>query len=139
MIAATDDAGKVMIYHVTSRRKLATPKWMPTSRLSALLSTPIPGSGVGPKTSQYASLDLEQADASFAALFCPVWYEGYDSPQHIWQAAAGLEIPEPKFGMIPLIFGTLKATSTRCCSRRRWPIGGALHQRILSPSVSSTS
>lgn len=110
VIAAMDDSGKVSIYHVTSRSRLATLKM--DDGLTALSFSPHNGylSAVGQKRSQQATLDLEQADASLAALFRPVWYEGYDRPQHMWQAAAGSEIPEPKYGMIPLVFGTLKAT-----------------------------
>jgi phosphate transport system permease protein len=110
VIAAMDDAGKVNIYHVTSRRRLATLHMDKAATAIAFSPHNRIFAGVSDTTSQYASLDLEQADASLAALFRPVWYEGYDRPEHIWQAAAGSEIPEPKYGMIPLVFGTLKAT-----------------------------
>ncbi|MFG0250012.1 MAG: ABC transporter permease subunit [Phycisphaeraceae bacterium JB051] len=44
------------------------------------------------------------------AIFLPVWYEGYTGPTHVWQSSAGTDDSEPKYGLYPLIFGTLKAT-----------------------------
>ncbi len=56
------------------------------------------------------SLDNPHADSSMKELFLPVHYEGYAEPRHIWQSSAGTDDAEPKHGLIPLIFGTLKAT-----------------------------
>ena len=39
-----------------------------------------------------------------------MWYEGYPRPEHVWQSSAGTDDFEPKLGMWPLVFGTLKAT-----------------------------
>ena len=44
------------------------------------------------------------------AIFLPMWYEGYVNPTHVWQSSAGTDDSEPKYGLYPLIFGTLKAT-----------------------------
>jgi phosphate transport system permease protein len=43
-------------------------------------------------------------------LFGRVWYEGYDQPAFIWQSTAGTDTFENKYSLVPLIFGTLKAT-----------------------------
>ena len=48
-------------------------------------------------------------DGSLSALFLPVWYEGEPAPKDIWQTSGGGGF-EPKLGLMPLIFGTLKAT-----------------------------
>jgi phosphate transport system permease protein len=42
-------------------------------------------------------------------LFTPVWYEGYPEPVHAWQST-GTDDFEPKLGLWPLVFGTMKAT-----------------------------
>jgi phosphate transport system permease protein len=42
-------------------------------------------------------------------LFGKLWYEGYDRPEWIWQSTAGTDLAEPKFSLVPLIFGTIKA------------------------------
>ena len=55
-------------------------------------------------------IDNPHPEASFRALFFPVTYEGYDQPAHIWQSSSGSDEFEPKLGLMPLIFGTLKGT-----------------------------
>ena len=49
-------------------------------------------------------------EITLAVLFGRVWYEGYDQPGFIWQSTAGTDTFEAKYSLIPLIFGTLKAT-----------------------------
>jgi len=55
-------------------------------------------------------LDPRHPEAGLAALFLPVWYEGYEKPSHVWQSSGGSEDLEPKLGLMPLVYGTLKAT-----------------------------
>ena len=43
-------------------------------------------------------------------LFFPVWYEGYDRPELVWQSSSGSDDFEAKFSLTPLIFGTVKGT-----------------------------
>ena len=49
-------------------------------------------------------------ETTLATLFKSVWYEGYEAPEHVWQSSSGADDFEAKFGLIPLIFGTLKGT-----------------------------
>lgn len=49
-------------------------------------------------------------DGNLAALFARIWYEGYDRPEFVWQSSGGTDQFEPKFSIVPLIFGTLKGT-----------------------------
>ena len=49
-------------------------------------------------------------ETTLATLFKPVWYEGYEEPEHVWQSSSGADDFEAKFGLVPLIFGTLKGT-----------------------------
>lgn len=49
-------------------------------------------------------------EITLRSLFRPVWYEGYPDPRHMWQSSAAVDSFEPKYGIVPLIFGTLKAT-----------------------------
>lgn len=56
------------------------------------------------------SMDTRHPEATLAALFAPVWYEGYVKPAHVWQSSSGTDDFEEKFGLYPLIFGTIKAT-----------------------------
>jgi phosphate transport system permease protein len=55
------------------------------------------------------AIDAGHADVSAGTLLRPVWYENYPRPVHAWETT-GHEAFESKFGLVPLIFGTLKAT-----------------------------
>lgn len=48
-------------------------------------------------------------EASWRTLFGPVHYEGYDEPAFTWQTTGGDEF-EPKYSLVPLLFGTFKGT-----------------------------
>src|SRR5690606_9161094 len=49
-------------------------------------------------------------EVTFSSIFKRVWYESYPEPEHVWQSSGANQDLEPKFGLVPLIFGTLKAT-----------------------------
>jgi len=49
------------------------------------------------------------AEVTLSVLFSRVWYEGYGQPEFIWQSTAGTDLAEPKYSLVPLIFGTMKA------------------------------
>ena len=55
-------------------------------------------------------LDAPHADISPAMLLRPVWYEGYPEPAYVWQSSSAVDSAEPKLSLVPLVFGTLKAT-----------------------------
>jgi phosphate transport system permease protein len=44
------------------------------------------------------------------SVFAKVWYEGYPEPTFTWQSSSGTDSFEPKVSLVPLIFGTIKAT-----------------------------
>ena len=48
-------------------------------------------------------------EISLRTLFGKVFYEGYDKPEYVWQTTGGEDF-EPKFSLVPLVFGTLKGT-----------------------------
>jgi phosphate transport system permease protein len=56
------------------------------------------------------SLTAPHADVSPKNLWGKVHYEGYEKPNFVWQSTGGTDDFEPKFGLMPLIFGTLKGT-----------------------------
>jgi phosphate transport system permease protein len=58
----------------------------------------------------HCPFDPMHPEANAAALFLPVWYEGYPEALHMWQSSSATDDFEPKLGLFPLIFGTIKAT-----------------------------
>jgi phosphate transport system permease protein len=55
------------------------------------------------------SVDNPHPETTLNSLFGTVWYEGYSKPEAVWQTTGGEDF-EPKFGLWPLIYGTLKGT-----------------------------
>lgn len=51
----------------------------------------------------------EHPEVSMSALWGKVWYEGYSEPEYIWQSSSSANDFEPKYSLMPLSFGTLKA------------------------------
>ncbi len=49
-------------------------------------------------------------EVSWKSLFAPLIYEGYSTPQYVWQSSGGSDDFEPKLSITPLIVGTLKGT-----------------------------
>lgn len=50
-------------------------------------------------------------EAGWRAFFGKVWYEGGAGPIYQWQSTGGTDDFEPKFSMVPLVFGSLKGTA----------------------------
>lgn len=63
------------------------------------------------QTGQYAlfHIDNEHPEVTWTGLWQQVWYEGYAQPDYIWQSSSAADDFEPKFSLVPLAFGTLKA------------------------------
>ncbi|MBW2204193.1 MAG: hypothetical protein JRF52_08850, partial [Deltaproteobacteria bacterium] len=56
------------------------------------------------------SISNPHPETTLKTLFGKVWYEGYEGPEYSWQSTGGTDDFEPKFGLVPLIFGTIKGT-----------------------------
>jgi len=48
-------------------------------------------------------------EISLRVIFGTLWYEGYSAPGFTWQSTSATDLFEPKYSLVPLIFGTLKA------------------------------
>ena len=97
--------------HMTSERNLLTIKAAaPVSRaaLSPKGNTLTVLDGNGALT--VWKMDIPHPEISFGTLFGKVWYEGYDKPEYSWQSSAANDDFEPKMSLVPLVFGTIKAT-----------------------------
>ncbi|SHO58121.1 ABC transporter permease subunit [Vibrio quintilis] len=58
---------------------------------------------------QFAAVDLRYPEISFSALWQKVWYENYPEPDYVWQSTSVSDVFEPKFSLVPIVFGTVKA------------------------------
>ena len=112
MLAAGYESGDLRVFLVTTSELLASPTSPQSEPVRSLLLTPKEDGVVafGPSRINRWSLDPKYPTGTMKALFTKIWYEGYNEPQHSWQSTGGTDDFEPKLGMIPLIFGTIKAT-----------------------------
>lgn len=102
--------GTVRVCHVTSARTLLD---LPSpTKPSALAMSPKDDAllALSADSTVRWSLDLKHPESSPRSLFLPVWYESYPAPAHVWQSTSASDDFEPKLGLAPLVFGTLKAT-----------------------------
>ncbi len=58
---------------------------------------------------QFVHVDNEHPEISWAVLWDKVWYESYEQPDYTWQSSSASNDFEPKYSLMPLAFGTLKA------------------------------
>jgi phosphate transport system permease protein len=115
VVAVGDADGGVRLWHVTSAREigsLASSDDRNRETVLALALAPREDGivALGSASLRTWELDLRHPEAGLAGLFSRVWYEGYPGPEHVWQSSSGTDDFEPKLGLVPLIFGTLKAT-----------------------------
>src|SRR5688572_8691132 len=108
---AQDDGGSLGLYYSTSERVLWTGE-SPLPGATAVALSPKMDGAMLAGAGSLAPIDVtsKQPEASWKSFFGKVWYEGYEKPEHIWQSSSGSDEAEPKFGLTPLLFGTLKAT-----------------------------
>ena len=107
-----DQNGQVYVHYATSEQT-----W---------LKLPVAESGIravafAPKSDGFVTLDAAGQlalyevrnpfpEVTLQTLFGAVWYEGYERPEHVWQSSSGSDEFEPKYGLMPLAFGTIKGT-----------------------------
>lgn len=112
LLAVGYEDGSVRLFNVTSRELIASADLSEAQHLVALDLAPKEDAIVALTDSQLhvLPLDPKYPEANLTALFTRVWYEGSERPEHVWQSTGGSDDFEPKLGLVPLIFGSLKAT-----------------------------
>jgi phosphate transport system permease protein len=102
--------GKVRLYYVTSERLMAQFDLGKEKPTSVILAPKDDGLAASAANGIWQwSFDRRYPEVTFKSLFSKIWYETYDQPEYVWQSSGG-DSYEPKFSLIPLIFGTLKAS-----------------------------
>ncbi|MSP50997.1 MAG: ABC transporter permease subunit [Alphaproteobacteria bacterium] len=113
--ATADAGGKIWLRHATSEQtlfKLARPD-AASGVINAMTIAPRDDAILISSTDgRYAVWDVEvpHPETTLSSIFGKTWYEGYAAPGFTWQSSSGTDSFEPKFSLVPLIFGTIKAT-----------------------------
>ncbi|GMR19882.1 MAG: ABC transporter permease subunit [Gammaproteobacteria bacterium] len=106
-----DERGNVRVFHATAKRLLldetisenALTHVSISPRSDRLLAEDIRGQIVS------WQVNNEHPEISWAVLWGKVWYESYKKPSFTWQSSSASNDFEPKYSLVPLSFGTLKA------------------------------
>ncbi len=121
LFAVADEGGAVRLLQSTAGREVLTVEAKAESAVGGTGRMPAGASllAIPPRETRLVaagggglaawSVDAGYPDVSARTLLFPVWYESYPAPVHAWETT-GHEAFESKFGLVPLIFGTLKAT-----------------------------
>ena len=107
-----DASGAVAVHHSTSSQTLLQIPGNGSAIVAAMFAPKTDGAVVLDDSGRLITYDIENEhpESTFSSLFFPVLYEGYEEPLHIWQSTGGSDAFEPKFGIWPIMFGTLKGT-----------------------------
>lgn len=127
--AVVDDAGGLGLHYGTSARTLF---------LEQVSDVPLRAVGISPVDDQIIVEDdtgtitrfdvwNEHPETSLKALWGKVWYEGRQDPEYVWQASSGSDSFEPKYSMVPLTIGTLKAAFFAMLFAMPLAIAGAIY------------
>ncbi|MDD2501461.1 MAG: ABC transporter permease, partial [Geobacter sp.] len=110
-LAAFDASGSIKLVHMTSERLLLELKADSAVTAAAFADNgrKLVVTGADGKVAAW-KLAIPHPEVSISTLFGKVWYEGYDKPEYVWQSSAATDDFEAKISLMPLIFGTFKAT-----------------------------
>lgn len=110
--AVADEAGNASLVYVTNDTLLGS-QGIPLSGAVGALAIGPDGNilvASAEADSAMAAFDVGHPEASLRGYFGKVWYEAHDEPKYIWQSSAATEEAEIKLSLMPLVFGTMKAT-----------------------------
>ena len=114
-LITADSAGNIWFRHGTSEQtllKFKQPDAPADGKLRVMLmprdngALAISAGGIA----DVWKFSVPHPESTVKAIFGKSWYEGYEAPTYTWQSSSGTDVFEPKFSLVPLIFGTLKAT-----------------------------
>ncbi|MGE4062026.1 MAG: ABC transporter permease subunit [Rhodospirillaceae bacterium] len=112
LFVTADAAGEVWVRHSTSEQVLLKLEAQ-GARYETLALAPRENGIVAITESSEAhawDIAVPHPETTLQTIFGKVWYEGYPAPDYTWQSSSGTDAFEPKLSLVPLIFGTIKAT-----------------------------
>jgi phosphate transport system permease protein len=113
LFVTSDAGGATWVRHSTTERVML--------RLSGRAGQPVRVNGLSARDDHVLAvgdddrvalwqISVPHPETTLRSILGPVWYEGYPEPTYTWQSSSGTDVFEPKLSLVPLIFGTWKAT-----------------------------
>ncbi|VAW97364.1 Phosphate transport system permease protein PstC (TC 3.A.1.7.1) [hydrothermal vent metagenome] len=108
---AADSKGNIGIFHSTAQRTVIKKQLTKNAIKNVVFSPRANGIIVEDKNKNISfwHVENEHPEISWNSIWGKVWYESYNEPKYIWQSSAATNDFEPKFSLIPISFGTIKA------------------------------
>lgn len=143
---AVNAAGELTIHHTTAHRTLLTEE-LHAGSLSHLAVAPRSNAALIESHTgalQFWRIENPHPEVSWSSLWGKVWYESYPEPAYIWQSSSASDDFEPKFSLVPLTFGTIKAAFYAMVVAVPLALFGALYtaqfmaprmRRVVKPSI----
>lgn len=137
-VVALDEKGNLLIYHTTADNLMA---------VEHITDHPVQHMALSTRANVLLHEDAEHQlfvtrihnehpEISWKALWGEVTYEGYHEPDYIWQSSSADNDFEPKFSLVPLAFGTLKAAFYAMLFATPIAIMGAIYTAyFMSPGM----
>ena len=110
-VIAASQAGNIKLLYTTSARDLLSLS-ASDSAIKTLAVSPRADIFIAEDRNRNINawhIDNHHPESSFSALWGKIWYEDYIEPDYIWQSSSASSDFEPKYSLVPLTFGTLKA------------------------------
>lgn len=136
----TDASGNLTVHYSTSGQTLLEIPGTGSPSRGVMFSPKGDGAILVNQTGQLSAyhIENEHPETTFSSLFGAVLYEGYREVLHIWQSTGGSDAFEPKFGLWPLMFGTLKGTFYAMLLATPLAVLGAIYTAMfMNPNLRS--
>ncbi|RLT95135.1 ABC transporter permease subunit [Ketobacter sp.] len=135
---AGDAAGNVGLFNTTAEREVKDEK-ISAEPIRWIAMSPR-GDSVLFKAQQEAPRNFyihnEHPEVSWHSMWNKVWYERYEEPTFTWQSSSASNDFEPKFSLMPLTFGTMKAAFYAMLVAVPLAICGAIYTAyFMAPSL----
>jgi phosphate transport system permease protein len=138
-----DAQGHLAIHYSTSERTVLSQRLLQDAAIDYVMPTPRANGALvldDANRIHFLSVDNRHPEVSLKALWGRVWYEGRTGPTHTWQSSSATDEFEPKFSLVPLTVGTLKAAFYAMLFAMPLAIAGAIFTAyFMAPRMRSVT
>jgi phosphate transport system permease protein len=130
--------GHVAIFHSTAHRTLFNEKLVDSEIVNLTISPRAKDLLIETEDGKitHFKVDNEHPEISWSSMWDEVWYEGYEGDTYTWQSSSSSSDFEPKYSLVPLVFGTLKGAFYAMMLAAPLAIAGAIYTAyFMAPAL----